>query len=155
MCNVVKAGGYGPRELVIRVNGQDTEWGKADLKAAAHAKPDAILAPKISSGDEIRWLDETLSEAGARALAPALGDDRDAALLLNLKDIAATAKTTRLAGFVMGSNDLLKDFRADPMPGRENLRGRLYAGHRRRARVRPSGVRRRLQRHRQRSRLRG
>ena len=35
VCNVVKAGGYGPRELVIRVNGQDTEWGKADIKAAA------------------------------------------------------------------------------------------------------------------------
>jgi citrate lyase subunit beta/citryl-CoA lyase len=65
VCDVVKAGGYGPRELVIRVNGQDTEWGKADLKAAAHAKPDAILAPKISSGDDIRWLDEALSEAGA------------------------------------------------------------------------------------------
>ena len=35
VCNVVKAGGYGPRELIIRVNGQDTEWGKADIKAAA------------------------------------------------------------------------------------------------------------------------
>ena len=44
VCGVVKAGGYGPRELSIRINGQDTEWGKADLKAAAHAKPDAILA---------------------------------------------------------------------------------------------------------------
>ena len=43
VCGVVKAGGYGPRELIIRINGQDTEWGKADLKAAAHAKPDAIL----------------------------------------------------------------------------------------------------------------
>jgi citrate lyase subunit beta / citryl-CoA lyase len=121
VCNVVKAGGYGPRELVIRVNGQDTEWGKADLKAAAHAKPDAILAPKISTGDEIRWLDETLSEAGAARSMQLWVMIETPLAILNLKEIAQTAKTTRLTGFVMGSNDLLKDFRADPMPVRENL----------------------------------
>ena len=121
VCNVVKAGGYGPRELVIRVNGQDTEWGKADLKAAAHAKPDAILAPKISSGDDIRWLDEALSEAGAARSLQLWVMIETPLAVLNLKDIASAAKTTRLSGFVMGSNDLLKDFRADPMPGRENL----------------------------------
>jgi citrate lyase subunit beta/citryl-CoA lyase len=121
VCNVVKAGGYGPRELVIRVNGQDTEWGKADLKAAAHAKPDAILAPKISSGDEIRWLDEALSEAGAARSMQLWVMIETPLAILNLKEIAQTAKTTRLSGFVMGSNDLLKDFRADPMPARENL----------------------------------
>jgi citrate lyase subunit beta / citryl-CoA lyase len=121
VCNAVKAGGYGPRELVIRVNGQDTEWGKADLKAAAHAKPDAILAPKISTGDEIRWLDEALSEAGAARSLQLWVMIETPLAILNLKEIAQTAKTTRLTGFVMGSNDLLKDFRADPMPGRENL----------------------------------
>jgi citrate lyase subunit beta/citryl-CoA lyase len=121
VCNVVKAGGYGPRELIIRVNGQDTEWGKADLKAAAHARPDAILAPKISTGDEIRWLDEALSEAGAARSMQLWVMIETPLAILNLKEIAETAKTTRLSGFVMGSNDLIKDFRADPMPGRENL----------------------------------
>jgi citrate lyase subunit beta / citryl-CoA lyase len=121
VCSVVKAGGYGPRELIIRVNGQDTEWGKADLKAAAHARPDAILAPKISTGDEIRWLDEALSEAGAARSMQLWVMIETPLAILNLKEIAETAKTTRLSGFVMGSNDLLKDFRADPMPGRENL----------------------------------
>jgi citrate lyase subunit beta / citryl-CoA lyase len=121
VCTVVKAGGYGPRELIIRVNGQDTEWGKADLKAAAHARPDAILAPKISTGDEIRWLDEALSEAGAARSMQLWVMIETPLAILNLKEIAETAKTTRLSGFVMGSNDLLKDFRADPMPGRENL----------------------------------
>jgi citrate lyase subunit beta / citryl-CoA lyase len=121
VCGVVKAGGYGPRELVIRINGQDTEWGKADLKAAAHAKPDAILAPKVTSGDDIAWLDEALSEAGAsRSLALWVMIETPLAIL-NIKEIAAKAQTTRLAGFVMGSNDLLKDFRADPMPDRANL----------------------------------
>ncbi len=80
VCGVVKAGGYGPRELIIRVNGQDTEWGKADLKAAAHAKPDAILAPKVTSGDDIRWLDEALLGSGRQRAAGPVGDDRDAAV---------------------------------------------------------------------------
>jgi len=118
---VVKAGGYGPRELIIRINGQDTEWGKADLRAAAHVQPDAILAPKVTSGDDIRWLDEALSQAGAETALQLWVMIETPLAILNLKEIAAAAKTTRLRGFVMGSNDLLKDFRADPMPGRENL----------------------------------
>ena len=121
VCAVVKAGGYGPRELIIRINGHDTEWGKADLKAAAHARPDGILAPKVNSGDDIAWLNEGLSEAGAEAALQLWVMIETPQAILNLKEIAANAKTTRLAGFVIGSNDLLKDFRADPMPARENL----------------------------------
>ena len=121
VCGIVKAGGYGPRELIIRVNGQDTEWGKADLKAAAHANPDAILAPKVTSADDIRWLDEAISEAGAPRSLQLWVMIETPLSILNIKEIGETAKTTRLAGFVMGSNDLIKDFRAEPMPGRENL----------------------------------
>ena len=121
VCNVVKAGGYGPRELIIRVNGQDTEWGKADVKAASHANPDGILAPKVTCGDDIRWLDEAISEAGAPRSLQLWVMIETPLSILNIKEIASTAKTTRLAGFVMGSNDLIKDFRAEPMPGRENL----------------------------------
>ena len=121
VANVVKAGGYGPRELIIRVNGQDTEWGKADIKAAAHANPDGILAPKVTSADDVRWLDEAISEAGAPRGLQLWVMIETPLSILNIKEIAATAKTTRLSGFVMGSNDLIKDFRAEPMPGRENL----------------------------------
>ncbi|RYY91277.1 MAG: CoA ester lyase [Alphaproteobacteria bacterium] len=121
VCNVVKAGGYGPRELIIRINGQDTEWGKADLKAAAHANPDAILAPKVTSAEDIRWLDEAISEAGAPRSLQLWVMIETPLSILNIKEIGETAKTTRLSGFVMGSNDLIKDFRAEPMPGRENL----------------------------------
>ena len=66
VCNVVKAGGYGPRELIIRVNGQDTEWGKADLQAPPPTPtPTPSSRPKVTSADDIRWLDEAISEAGA------------------------------------------------------------------------------------------
>ncbi len=121
VCGVVKAGGYGPRELIVRINGQDTEWGKADLKAAARAEPDAILAPKVTCGDDIRCLDEALSEAGASAKLSLWVMIETPLSILNIREIAAIARTTRLSGFVIGSNDLIKDFRAEPMPGRENL----------------------------------
>lgn len=121
VCNVVKAGGYGPRELIIRINGQDTEWGKADLRAAVQAGPDAILAPKVTNAEDVRWLDEAISEAGG-ATEPRLWVMIETPLaILNIHEIAAASRSTRLSGFVMGTNDLIKDFRAEPMPGRENL----------------------------------
>jgi citrate lyase subunit beta / citryl-CoA lyase len=121
VCAMVKAGGYGPRELVIRINGQDTEWGKADLKAAVQARPDAILSPKVTSADDIAWLDEALSEAGAAANLQLWVMIETPLSIFNLKEIAAKGPTTRLAGFVMGTNDLIKDFRAEPVPDRSNL----------------------------------
>ena len=121
VCNAVKAGGYGPRELIIRVNGMDTEWGAADLSAAVAAKPDAILVPKVNGPRDIDQIEGALY--GAHALS-------DLALwvmietpqaILNIREIAAKTGITQLKGFVMGSNDLIKDFHAEPMPGRENL----------------------------------
>lgn len=121
VCNVVKAGGYGPRELIIRVNGETTEWGKDDIAAAVAAGPDAILAPKVDSADDITRLNGHIAKA-AGDKAPALWVMIETPLaILNIREIAAEAKRTGLAGFVMGSNDLIKDFRAEPMPGRENL----------------------------------
>ncbi|HSP50745.1 MAG TPA: aldolase/citrate lyase family protein, partial [Pseudolabrys sp.] len=51
VADAVKAGGFGTREVFIRVNGVDTPWHADDLAAAAHAAPDAILVPKISNPD--------------------------------------------------------------------------------------------------------
>src|SRR4051794_5848351 len=49
----VRAGGFGAREVVIRVNGRDTPWGAADLGAAAAAGADAVLVPKVASPDDL------------------------------------------------------------------------------------------------------
>ena len=53
MCAAVKAGGYGRRELVIRVNAIETAWGMDDLRAAASVAPDAILVPKVAQPGDI------------------------------------------------------------------------------------------------------
>ena len=65
VCEAVKAGGYGHRELVIRINALDTPWGQADLEAAAAAAPDAVLVPKPGSGADIVRATEALARAGA------------------------------------------------------------------------------------------
>ena len=35
ICTALEAGGYGKREIVVRVNGLDTDWGHDDLAALA------------------------------------------------------------------------------------------------------------------------
>lgn len=109
-------GGFGRRELVIRTNGLDTEWGAGDLAAAAAAGPDAVLVPKVSSPTEVRAYDTALAAAPAKTRLWIMIET--CACLPVLHDLAACAADTRLAGFVLGTNDLAKEMRARPGPER-------------------------------------
>ncbi|WP_309644211.1 CoA ester lyase [Phenylobacterium sp.] len=100
----VRAGGFGRREVVIRVNGLDTPWGHADLEAAAAVKPDAILAPKVSSPADVAAYGEALS--GDTALWVMI---ETCAAIFALPAIAAAGG--RLAALVVGTNDLAKEMR--------------------------------------------
>jgi citrate lyase subunit beta/citryl-CoA lyase len=114
VCAAVKAGGYGRREVVVRINGLDTPWGKADIEAAAEAAPDAVLVPKPSAGADIEKVTEALASAGAPARTRLWAMIETPLAVLNLAAIAAAAKRpgARLACFVMGTNDLVKETRA-------------------------------------------
>ncbi len=116
----VKDGGFGRRELVIRVNGADTPWGEADLRAAAAARPDAILVPKVNSAADIAAYSAPLHED--TALWAMIETGR---AIFNVESIAAAAATTQLAAFVMGVNDLAKETRAHITPGREAFHAAL------------------------------
>lgn len=105
-------GGYGKREIVIRVNALSTEWGQEDVFAAASAKPDGILFPKIDSAGDIKAAEALLSEAGAPESTAIWAMIETPKAILNIQKIARAAKRTRLAVFVMGTNDLAKDMRA-------------------------------------------
>jgi citrate lyase subunit beta / citryl-CoA lyase len=115
VCAAVEAGGYGGRELVIRINGLDTPWGAADLAAAAAAAPDAVLVPKVGSGTDIARASECLAAAGAPAGTQVWAMIETPLAILNLGDIAAAARKpgARLGCFVLGTNDLVKETRAD------------------------------------------
>src|SRR5207248_10603797 len=62
----VTAGGYAPRELVLRVNPFDSAWGHADLAAAATLPIDAVLLPKVEGAERVRLTIDLLDSFGAR-----------------------------------------------------------------------------------------
>lgn len=113
----VKAGGFGAREVAIRVNALSTPWGADDLAAVAEAGPDAVLVPKIEGPADVEAYDKALAAAPARTALWAMIET--AKVVLDIKATAETASRTRLTGFVVGLNDLAKDLRARQTPGRE------------------------------------
>ena len=119
VCSATKEGGYGKREICIRINGLDTEWGLDDLNAAVAAGPDAILAPKVIDGSDIDRLNDAMSRAGApESMALWVMIEMPKAIL-NIQDIAEAVGRTRLTTFVMGTNDLAKELRASAKPDRQ------------------------------------
>ncbi|MCF6304857.1 MAG: CoA ester lyase [Rhodobacteraceae bacterium] len=101
VAKMIGAGGYGPRKILIRINGLDTVWGREDLAAAIAAEPDGILIPKVNRSADLA------------AVAPQLrGKTRLWAMMETPRGIlnaAEIAQTPKLAGFVIGTNDLVKD----------------------------------------------
>jgi citrate lyase subunit beta/citryl-CoA lyase len=120
VADAVKAGGFGTREVFIRVNGVDTPWHADDLAAAAHAAPDAILVPKISNPEMLEMIGRRLLDMGTDHKTRVWAMIETPLAIFNILAIAAEAKDSesRLSGFVMGTNDLAKDTRARLVPGR-------------------------------------
>jgi citrate lyase subunit beta / citryl-CoA lyase len=108
----VKQGGYGKREVVIRVNALSSLWGASDLESAVGAGPDAILFPKISSAKEVEAASEAMDALGAPASMGLWAMIETPLAILDIKEIAAASQDTRLCAFVMGTNDLAKETRA-------------------------------------------
>lgn len=120
VCDAVKAGGYGKREIVIRVNGLDTPWGAEDIKAAVAAGPDAILVPKINSAADVARAEQALSDAGANPGLQLWCMIETPLAMLNIQSIAEAAQKpgSRMAVWVMGTNDIAKELRAAHTPDR-------------------------------------
>lgn len=119
----VKAGGYGPREIAIRVNALSTLWGMDDFKAAVAALPDAILVPKISSAAELADVAKWLKELNAPPSIRIWVMIETAISAFRLEEIARAAKDpeSRLSVFILGTNDYAKETRARITRGRESM----------------------------------
>ena len=119
---VVKAlqKGFGEREVLVRINGLDTRWWVEDINAAAAVRPDGVLVPKVSSPRQLQDLAARLVDMGTDPHVRVWAMMETPLAMLNVPDIAAAAldSETRLAGFVMGTNDLAKDTRAHLVSGR-------------------------------------
>lgn len=119
---------YGPRGKLVRINGFDTEWGEKDLDVIALARPEAILLPKVNSAADIGALARKLDARAETA------DTNIWAMMetpLGILNAGAIAAAPRMAGFVMGTNDLAKElncrFRADRLPMQMALQTCLMA----------------------------
>ena len=119
VCDTVRAGGFGLREVVIRINGFPTPYGGEDFAAALEAKPDAILIPKVESPDE---LEHARKNAPSGCTIELWSMIETPLAILNLKEIgqAAASAVLPLTCFVLGTNDLNKathaQVRADRLP---------------------------------------
>lgn len=123
VCAAVKAKGFGKREIVVRINALSTQWGEADLKAAVEAQPDAILVPKISRPADLHAVEERFIQHHHPKSVALWAMVETPAAILNIAAIAAAGG--RLAAFVMGTNDLVKEMRGVHTPDRANLAAAL------------------------------
>ncbi len=112
-CAAVASGEYGKRTLTIRCNGLDTPWGADDLAAAAAARPDAVVIPKVSGPDHLA---EVAAAVGPDTRIWAMVETPSA--IFAVREIAAHPQVDVL---VMGTNDLAKELRASLVPGRAPL----------------------------------
>ena len=113
----VRSGAYGARELIIRVNCIGTEWHDDDIVAAAQAGPDVVLVPKVNSAEEVQRLVAALEAADAPGTTSLWAMVETPIGMLNALSIAQASP--RLTGFVMGTNDLVKELYAEHVPGRQ------------------------------------
>ncbi len=122
----LRHGGYGPRELALRVNTLATPWGAADLAFAATLPIEGVLLPKVESADEVMRAVRALDAAGARD-KPALWCMIETPLgFLHAEAIASSGP--RIAALVMGTADLAKDLRAQETKDRAPLLPALGLG---------------------------
>ncbi len=109
-------GGYGKREIAVRVNGLDTPWGEADIAAMAKSGADAILLPKVDGPGQVLDLEQRLVDAGAPESMTLQVMMETPQGILNAAAIAAASP--RLSCLVLGTSDLVKDLRAAHTPER-------------------------------------
>jgi len=120
IAQAIVAGGFGKREVLIRVNSLDSPWWMDDLTMAAKARPDGILVPKISGVADFISIARCLSDIGAPSSIRVWAMIETANAVLHAEALAAASPDLdmRLAGFVFGPNDISRETRIRMLPGR-------------------------------------
>ncbi|NCO87265.1 MAG: CoA ester lyase [Rhodobacterales bacterium] len=96
----LRAGGYGARLRIVRINALETPWGAEDAAMAAATPCDAVLLPKVGSPADLD---------AAAALLPGIALWAMMETPRGIQNAPAIAAHPALAGMVMGTNDLAKD----------------------------------------------
>lgn len=115
LANTLAASDFGPRAKLVRINGFETDWGAADLDVVSLARPEAILLPKVNTAADIEALARRLDARPETADTCIWAMMETAEGILNA---AAIARAPRMAGFVLGTNDLAKELGCRHRPDR-------------------------------------
>ncbi len=107
VCEAVKGGGYGMRELIIRVNALSTQWGYQDIAAASRSGCDAILLPKVESADAIRHMEAIMIANQAPDSMRIWAMMETPRSVLSCERIANASP--RMECLIMGTSDLAKE----------------------------------------------
>lgn len=120
-------GGFGKREMLIRINALDSPWWIDDIAMTAKAKPDGILVPKISSVEDLNAVADRLGDLGADMSIKVWAMIETSRAILHAEELASCVKDAeiRLAGFVFGPNDIARETRIRMMPGRASMLGMI------------------------------
>jgi (3S)-malyl-CoA thioesterase len=105
-------GGYGDRTRIVRINGLDTPWGADDARAVKDMDAEAVLLPKVNTAADVEALAQI---TGGLPIWAMMETPRG---MLNAPQIAAHPK---IAGLVMGTNDLAKELNTRFRPDRQPL----------------------------------
>jgi citrate lyase subunit beta/citryl-CoA lyase len=112
-------GGYGRREIIIRINALATLWGADDVVAVAGSRADGLLVPKIETAADVAAVERLMALGGAAQRLRLWVMLETPRAILQAESICSS--TPRLAGVFMGNEDLAKDMGLQPTPGREAL----------------------------------
>ena len=120
IAQAIAAGGYGKREILIRVNTLDSPWWMDDIMMAGKARPDGILVPKISSVEDFKKIAHCLGDVDAAPSIRVWAMIETAQAVLRAEQLAAASQNSemRLAGFMFGPNDISRETRIRMLPGR-------------------------------------
>ena len=105
--DAIKEGGYGKRELIVRVNPMDTSWGHDDLVAAATMGADVVLLPKVESAGTVHQAEAILDTAGAPDTLAVWCMMETPLGMLHAEEVSEASP--RVGALVMGTSDLAKD----------------------------------------------
>jgi citrate lyase subunit beta/citryl-CoA lyase len=114
--SMLKGGGYGDREIGIRINGIGTDWHEADIAVFAQSGADTIVVPKVETPDTVTAVASLMEKAGAPDAMQIWCMIETARGVLSADAIASAHP--RVGALLVGSADLTKDLRARHTPDR-------------------------------------
>ncbi len=116
VCDAISSESYRPREVVVRINGLDTDWHGDDLAAVAASTADGVLVPKVDTGQQVQALANALDALGAPNSLHLWVMIETPRAFLRAEEVASASD--RLAGMVVGTNDLVNELHGLHVPGR-------------------------------------